>query len=328
MIGRGKHNEVYLYEVTEQDLLVGDSTTAAYRVGNVLMFAEKRSVSLGKESARADDFSAALEYLDQIAQQSNQPEPDSRAQLSALAAQVTMRDENLRDLTEKIELRDELLRDLSETLKSQKQDNELLHAALKNTQAQLAVDELKCNEMYDDLQHASEETFTMESTLERVMEEKFALEQELAERICELVELDLQNDDLRKQLTVPVPLFEPVAESAATPVPIPVVGFADQSSSPLPGEQPEVVAPENREPQILTMASGKQIHILHEFPAPPRPSLLGRAGHALTSALRVMAIILFAAFILAAASVITTAQINHSSFGDALDLLLKSLNLI
>lgn len=323
MIGRGKHNEVYLYEVTEQDLLVKDSVVAAYKPGNVLIFADKRSVSLGNESARADDFSAALEFLDHRTQQNDQDELDSRAQLSTLSAQVSLRDESLKELTEKIELRDELLRDLSETLKSQKQDNELLHAALKNTQTQLAVDELKCNELVDDLQHVSEETFTMGSTLERIMEEKLALEQELAERITELLELDLQNNELRRQLIAPQPSHE--AATGAVSFTAPHAGLsdpvADGQATPALARQ---VPPDS---QILTMASGKQIHILHEFPSAPKPSPLSRAKLALTSILRTLAIILFAAFILAAASIITTAQINHVSFGDALDLLLKSLDL-
>jgi hypothetical protein len=75
------------------------------------------------------------------------------------------------------------------------------------------------------------------------------------------------------------------------------------------------------------MASGKQIHILHEFPAAPKLSLSARAGHTLISGLRIVMIVLFAALALAAASVITTAQVNHISFGDALDLVLRSLNL-
>jgi hypothetical protein len=322
MIGRGKYNDIYLYEVTEQDLLLDNGRENVYRAGTVLMFADRRKVELGSEFARGEDLAAAKEYLDHGGWPDNPQRTTYGSEVAALASQVTLRDESLRSLTEKIEQRDELLRDLSESLKSQKQDNELLHAQLERARAQLAVDEIRHNELVGDLQNVSAETHTIESTLERVMEEKFKLEQELAERITELVELDLQNDDLRKQISEPRPVTDSLLLTGFPPV-IPE-GIAEGL--------PDLSYPENHsakpdDTRVLTMASGKKIHVLHEFPTAPPRTVLAHAGHTLTSVLRVLMIVLCAALLLGVASVVTTAQVNGISYGAALDLITKSLGL-
>jgi hypothetical protein len=359
MIGRGRHSDVYLYEVTEQDLLFDEGTATTYRVGNVLIFGDKRTVNLGSELACAEDLAAAQEYLAQREDQGGQQKEQGDEQVSKLAAltsQIGSRDESLRNLTEKIEQRDELLRDLSESLKSQKQDNELLHALLEQARARLAVDELRHNELVDDLQHVSKETHTIESTLERVMDEKFRLEQELAERITELVELDLQNVELRRQLFAPSAPGTGTGVASDTDVVAEAYAAIQASSfrgsdlnsdavikpiaSPTPnsksandedisaGFSTGLTGLTGEDPQVLTMASGKKIHILHEFPTAPKQTPGARVEHAFTSALRIAAIILIAVFLLGSASVIATAQVNDLSYGAALDLLIKSIGLL
>jgi hypothetical protein len=336
MIGRGRQGDVYLYEVTEQDLLFDDGTATAYHAGNVLMFVDRHNVGLGNEFARADDLAAAREYLSREDWRSGWQEDEHLSRLTALKSQIDSRDESLRNLTEKIEQRDELLRDLSESLKTQKQDNELLHAQLEWTRTQLAVDELKRNELVDDLQHVSEETHTIESTLERVMDEKFRLEQELAERITDLVELNLQNDDLKRQLSAPpAPTWPPGSPEPSAPNTSPTAAPGDAVPS-VPGAvggmatgAPGIAtaAVDSEDLRVLTMASGKKIHVLHEFPAAPKQTAAARVAHAVVSLLRVVAIVIFAALVLGTASVVATAQVNGISLGAALDLIMGSIGL-
>ncbi|MDR3036928.1 MAG: hypothetical protein LBU31_00745 [Coriobacteriales bacterium] len=367
MIGRGRHNDIYLYEITEQDLLLGEVARSIYRAGNVLMFADKRAVNLGREFACADDLSAAKEFLDhewwddrqsaidETASESGQTRNETAsssatsetnaADGASAAARTTERDpklfrrEDLRSLTEKIEQRDELLRDLSESLKSQQQVNSVLHAQLEQARKQLVVDELRQNEMVDDLQSVSVETHTIESTLERVMEEKFRLEEELAERITELVDLNLQNDDLRKRLVethevseftvaTTVPLAQAVPATSA--IKAPATETIEVRATPV-GESDERQLTSRamyfEDSQIITTASGKQIHIMHEFPSTSGKTMLARVGRSLLSGLRVAAIILFAVLILSVGSVVVTAHFNGIPYGAALDLILSNLGL-
>jgi hypothetical protein len=344
VIGHGRYDGVYLYEVTEQDLLLGIEGATTYHVGNVLMFADKRKVDLGNEFACAEDIAAAKEYLSHERQQSGQaesaPESDrTESELAALTSRITTQDENVRILTEKIEQRDELLRDLSESLKAQKQDNELLHAQLERARTQLAVDEIKQSELVDDLQHVSAETHTIESTLERVMDEKFRLEQELAERITDLVELNLQNDELRKQLLEPAgaSAFMAAAEPGMSkPEATTSAARASEAraSAAMPGTEVTTGDPSDtnnaapdQDVRVLTMASGKRIHVLHEFPTAPKPTFATRTQRAFILAARVVAIMLFAILLLGVASVFATAQVNGISYGMALDLIVDSIRL-
>ncbi|MDR0347511.1 MAG: hypothetical protein LBH56_03970 [Coriobacteriales bacterium] len=357
MIGRGRYNDVYLYEVTEQDLLLGEDVAKTYRVGNVLMFMDKRAIDLGAELARAEDLAAAKEYLTQgewhPAQgewQNSRPDYPLQAQTSQeplqaqtdnLASRIASQEESLRELTEKIEQRDELLRDLSESLKAQKRDNEFLHEQLEQARAQLAVDEIRHNELVDDLQHVSEETFTIETTLERVIDEKFRLEQELAERITELVEMSLQNDDLKRQLVEPECLGAAAAAGAATATAgvnasagagatVGTTGGVAMNDEALSlgafGTDEDLSV--GGDSRVLTMSSGKKIHVLHEFPTAPKPTLVSRVSHAFTAIVRVAVIILFATLVLAATSIFATAHVNDISYGAALDLVMQSLNLL
>jgi hypothetical protein len=320
MIGRGKHNNVYLYEVTEQDLLLDDGLENIYHAGTVLMFTDRREVGLGNEFARGEDLAAAKEYLDQSDWHDDRKDSAYESELAALTSQVILRDESLRDLTEKIEQRDELLRDLSESLKSQRQDNELIHAQLEQARTQLVVNEIRHNELVGDLRHVSEETHTIENTLERVMEEKFKLEQELAERITDLVELNLQNDDLKKRISESRSSIDsPTLAETTTSI------FADAADEPSSASDPESL-PTESDAHVLTMASGKKIHVLHEFPTAPRQTTSARIGHAFASGLRVALVILCAILLLGVASVVTTAHVNEISYGAALDLIMRSLS--
>jgi hypothetical protein len=300
------------------------------------MFADKRAVGLGSELARADDLAAAKEYLRRTRQQDDRPRQESQSEQARQALvepvpEAVSQDEGVRRLTEKIEQRDELLKDLAESLKAQKRDNELLYEQLEQARRQLAVDELRHNELVDDLQHISEETLTIESTLEKVIDERFRLEQELAERITELVELSLQNDDLKKQMD----RLEQSVGTSPSAGPIQPVAGADadaNTAEPVmrlteddPNTNESLSAEQN--PRVLTMSSGKKIHILHEFPTAPKPTLITHANHAFTTVLRMAAIILFALLVLGAASIIATARVNDISYGDALDLIAQSLNL-
>ena len=343
MIGHGRHNDVYLYEVTEQDLLLGDEARSLYRVGNVLMFTDKRDASLGREFACADDLSAAKEYLDHELWDEGQSTADgstgadtanAAAMVSSQDSEPVFRDESLRSLTEKIEQRDELLRDLSESLKSQQQVNGVLHAQLEQARKQLVADELRQSEMVDDLQCVSVETHTIETTLERVVEEKYRLEEELAERITELVDLNLQNDDLRKQLfethrvteltaaaTAPLTSAAPAASvthvAATEAIKVRATPVSESTERQMTGR-----ATYFEDSQIITTASGKQIRIMHEFPLVSKRTLPARIGRFLLSGLRVAAIILFAVLILGVGSVVVTAHLNNIPYGAALDLIL------
>jgi regulator of replication initiation timing len=332
MIGRGKHNDIFLYEITEQDLLIGGGSDVAYSVGNVLMFADKKAVVLGTEFAFADDLDAAKEFLDQKEKQEVASYKTRRIDKASLdlRSQIAEKDENLRSLTEKIEQRDELLRDISESLKSQKQENELLHLQLTQAREQLVVDELVRSELVDDLQNVSKDTHTIESTLEHVLEEKYNLEQELAEKITDLVELNLQNDDLRKQLSNPMKASLSQSNSLNR-VKAPLMDMPAVADTPavalVSDSTPNMKTKAYSETQVLTMSSGKRIHVLHEFPENIRSGLLAGIRHVLFSFTKIFAVAVVSIALLMVVSVIATAGTNGISHGNALDLILRQLGL-
>jgi len=341
LIGRGRYKDLYLYEITAQDLLLPEGASNTYRVGNVLIYPDKRHVGLGRELACADDIFAAKEFLDDrgfqgvehtadneaeaqddapaIETQAESAVESSTAYSTALAEaarlqeEIHHRDENLLDLNVKIEQRDELLRDLSESLKTQKEDNELLRAVLENTRERVKLDALSREELIDDLEKVSGTTENLGAELERALEEKFTLEQELAERITELLELSLQNEELKSEalgLEADRILQQSEPEHDSTgrersPAPLVLGTFSDEN-------------------QIVTMASGKQIHIYHEFPRAPKRSLPTRLRLVVGSALRALVIVVFASLVLLAASVFATSRVNDISYGDSLDLFLES----
>ncbi len=322
MLGRGKQNDIFLYEITEQDLLVGGESVAAYSVGNVLMYADKKTVTLGAELARADDLDAAKEYLKQKDKYGAGSHKDRRLDqaYSEMYSQIAEKEESLKALTKKIEQRDELLKDIAETLKSQREENELLHLQLKKAREQLAVDELIRNELFDDLQNVSKDTHTIESTLEHVMEEKYSLEQELAEKITNLVELDLQNDELRR-------LLENTALSNDTKANRIDAEYAPNPASINAESKITSVKASAQPSQILTMASGKEIHVMHEFSKPHKTGFLSNSKHIMSSALKIFGTAVIAMALIATISIITTAATNGISQGEALDMMLERFGL-
>ena len=319
MIGCGIYQDAYLYEVTEQDLLLKHQATSKYRIGNILMFADRQAIGFGREFALAEDLLSAKAYLDTKNSRSLQGCIGYGQKLESLTTRVACQDDSLLELSKQIAQRDELLRDLAESLNMQKRDNELLHLQLVKAHEQLAADQLKNNELFDDLQFISSETHAIEAALSRVMEEKCKLEQELAERITDLIELNLQNDDLRKQLD------GPAASLAYTKTQNQVAHMG----SVVPGSTDCAVGNSPKSPDVNVQAdmanSGKQIHILHEFPAASRHSSFTGLNRLIFSLLRVFVIIAASIMVLGAASIIATAQVNDISFGTALDLIIKSL---
>jgi hypothetical protein len=291
VISRGKHGEYLLYEVTEQDLLLKSEAVAAYRVGNVLIFADRKSIGFGNELARADDIFAAKEYLE-----------TSSPQATALTRRF---ESELEALREKIDQRDELLRDLADNLRIQKVENELLLQRLQESQELIATAELSRSEMVDDLHQVSAETQMMEANLQRTFDEKAQLEQELASRLTEIVELNLLNSELSRQIQH--------ADAAGD------VGLLAPGSL--------AAAPEAADgAQVLTMTSGRQVHLYHEFPYTARSGLPGRLSGGVRSVLRIVLVAAAAVAVLLATSVLATAAANQVSLGEALDVLVGSLN--
>ena len=363
MIGRGKYRDIHLYEVTRQDLLFETKADPPYDAGNILMFSDRRSIALGRESARARNLQAAKEYLDErrpldahpnIAESSRpsahqyshpntspstspsaslgaspsaslgaQPTTTEPQRAAQLASRLSLQEKTLEELSEKITQRDQLLRELTERLHSQRQDNELLQGRLSNANEQLAEGELKYGELVDDLHNASKKTQNLEATLEQVTEEKYQLEQELAERITDLLELNLKNDDLSRRL-------EQSARSAKndTKQPTSARPISTQPASAKPASaQPEKQQAMKADTRVITLASGDEVHILHEFPEPPKRPLSQRALHILFSVLRSCGVILAAVLVLIAAGVITTSYLNDISYASAFDLMVKEIDL-
>jgi len=363
MINRGRHNHLHLYEVTKQDLLIPTEKAAGYHPGNVLIFADKKAVDLGNELARADDMATAREYL-----------ANSE---TLLYEHIQVLESQIKDYTTRIEQRDGLLRDISDDLRYERDTAAFLQKQLDEAQYQLEIEALSKHELVGDLQHVSAETHTVEIALEKTVNEKIRLEQELASHLADLVELNLQNDDLKRQLSSvtgslassppgssppgssppgssPPGSSPPVSSppGSSPPVSSPPASSPPASSSPItnasapasPALDPTAVqtplfVPEHQdgsmrqttegfgEPQedgrVLTVSSGKQIHIYHEFSVPPARSKRAMASMVLRTILRVIGVVLVVAALSVILSVVATAQLNDVSFGEALDLLIK-----
>jgi hypothetical protein len=280
MINKGRRGHLFLYEVTEQDLMIPDELAKAYRPGNVLVFADKKSVGLGGELARADDLESAYDYI-----QNNGAIMYGRAM--ELQAKVN-------DLNDRIRQRDELLGDLSEDLRCERQINDILRAQIDDVRSRIHQDELSREELVGDLQTVSEEMQGYEAALEKTINEKLELESELASRITDLVELNVQYDELKAQL-------ELSAQKA---------GQGDDGDR----------LPETG--QIVTVGSGKQVHVYHEFPQAPRRTLRTATSLGARLLLRACLAVCVAMLLIVLLSVAATAQFNGISMGEALDLLL------
>lgn len=388
MIKRGRHNDVLLFEITDQDLLETGVFSSSYSSGNILLFTNQQSICIGQELARADDLACALEFLGDgqlfvetgFGSESlpatppatppttteNIPLLDSKLidSINSLSLQPTtcqttvsclplegsvsepvshppaaLVDQQINELNHRIEQRDGLLHDLSEQLQQQKDENELLNLMLEHTQSQLMQDAASRDELMDDLQQASTNTYVIENNLERIMEEKYLLEQELAEKITQLMESSMANDDLRRRLDKQP--GNTSNESVATENAANEISTDEKTRAvPLAGEtvvsdQPESVAatlpPDNlpvAQPpeanQVLTMSGGKQIHIYHEFPVAKRQPLAQIRSFS-RGLLQTATILLLFAILTLAGSVLATSWTNSISYGQALDLIFRNV---
>lgn len=295
MLYKGKRDGIYFYELTESDLIWDEPKHKHYRVGNVLLFTDKKQIALGLEQVKADDLATAYDYLDGNIHESHSSGPYSPEAFALLKEQLERSEAHLQQ-------RDDLLRDLSADLESQRNSNQVLIAQLEHMREQISIEKISRDEVIDDLEVASAETFRKDQELQETLEAKTQLEQELAARICELLELDSANSDLQKRLQEQV-----MPENQA---PSPSVNSSE-------GSMPTA--------QILTSTSGKQIHVYHEFPS-SKAGIPRRAGSSLGGLLRVIGFILLALLIFVLGSVVATAALNDISLGEALDTTLSILS--
>jgi len=298
MLFKGKHDGYYLYELTDTDLIWEDTPKDHYLLGNVLLFDNKNNIALGSELVKADDLDTALSYLElglenaSFAYHSSQDPPELLQQ-------------QLADAKASIGKRDELLRDLTSDLESQRYSNRMLIAQLENLREQVSIEKVTRNEVLGDLEYVSAETYRKDQELEKAIDAKNQLEQELAARICELLELDSANADLQKRLEQrDFDESGPLQKHSASPTHI------DQPDSPIG--------------MVYTMPSGKQIHIYHEF-TPTNHKSRKRMLSALRGFLRFFLMIFIGGLVFLAGSVIATARLNSLTWGEALDITLKAL---
>ena len=361
LIGRGKHTNLLLFEITEQDLLETESLTIEYSVGNVLLFDETQTIGLGAELARADDLSCAIEFLGLSSEDlglnnagvgpgaegvspnaegvgpSAEGVGQSAEELSlgnsAAVYSETPEKTAILELQLRIEQRDGLLSDLNEKLRHQRDEIDLLQLLLDQTQAQLALDAASRDELMDDLKQASANTMVIETNLEQVMEEKFMLEQELAEKITELIESSMTNDNLRRQLNGyrEAPASKDQSYGDKLDGSPPEYQAGGSMGSGCPSVSPGGVTPVSAatadalSAQTLTMSSGKQIHIYHEFPSQPRRGLIQGLNNLGTALLKACALLLLAVAMTLVGSILATSLNNDISYGQALDLILRNV---
>ncbi|MCL2632537.1 MAG: hypothetical protein FWD45_05585 [Coriobacteriia bacterium] len=383
MIRRGQQNNILLFEVTEQDLLDTDAFPATYQAGNVLLFDNRQTIRIGLELARADDFSCAVEFLSEgefgsltvvndgasggvvgaelgaalplesLVQQETEnaflqktyAETDSSA-IVALSAEIEQ-------LNIRLAQRDGLLGDFNQKMKLQQDEIDLLQIILNQTQSQIALQEASQDELIDDLKQASASTQMVELNLERIIEEKYMLEQELAEKIVELLESSMINDSLQRQLdrikeqdnvdkTTPLepviptfteekpdnqPLYSADLERFEIDAEV-VSGCREYPHSPAVGTQSEdesfFAAIEKQVSQVLTMSGGKQIHVYHEFPTLTKQRPGEVVKQVLFACIKAAAVLALIGVLTLIGSVIATSINNSVSLGQALDLIIKS----
>ncbi|MDR0500754.1 MAG: hypothetical protein LBG97_05860 [Coriobacteriales bacterium] len=376
MIYKGRYQNLYLYEVTEQDLILKGEAMQEYSVGNVLVFSDRKNIQFGSQLIRADDMESALEFfqsdpdyssiMQDVASEDMQDE-----QFTSNTAEQSFNNRTLNDLSltklsnddppsddlesinahlrSEIEKRDELLRDISENLNIQRDHNEALKSALLEAQERLTVNDITQEEMLSDLENISAETQTIELTLERTLEEKSQLEAELAKSIAEFIELNFQNDDLRRRLdelnskveansssTTPSasPTATPSATSTTAPTQTPASALNSiPTSTSVPASAPTATTASTpahpfintRQGSMYTLPSGKNIQVYHEFPRPTRRSGTATFALGVRTIIRTFALILLGILVVIAVSVFATAQVNHTSLGDALNALLALL---
>jgi len=316
MIYKGKHVGYYLYELTETDLMWEDCPRNNYQVGNILLFRNKRDIALGSEHVKADDLPTALAYLDAGLEFANPTIHSSPEKLALLNQQLA-------EAQTSIDKRDDLLRDLAADLESQRYSNKMLIAQLESLREQISIEQLSRNEVLGDLEIVSAETYRKEQELQRAIDAKTQLEQELAARICELLELDSANAELQKRLsqhnfaTASVPVTDSSRPGGTSQeIQTTAVGSALSTQ-----DDCELIGSIG---QVYTMPTGKQIHVYHEFPL-SRSRRRKRGVSALKGLIRVLGLAILGALLFLAGSVLATARLNDLSLGEALDTTLKAL---
>lgn len=311
MVYRGKREGFYLYEVTESDLILETQDQAQYHVGNVVLFSDKNDISLGRESAKADDFATALEYLSEKSDISATPLAYESEYLASLKRQLQQSEADVRK-------RDELLYDVTSQLDSQRYSNQMLIAQIANLREQMSIEQITRDEVISDLEVASAETFRMDQELQETLEAKMQLEQELAARICDLLELDSEKEELQKRLS----------ENGSDEAAVQASEDAEHKSDKPNIQENNTLDTSSatgriRDTEVITLPSGKQIQINHEFPA-AKPAKQQSAARIVLGAARVLVLIIIALVVFVAGSVVATAHFNNLSFGEALDVILKN----
>jgi len=305
MINRGHFNGHFLYELTEQDLLLSDYCWQGYKAGNVLIYTDRHDVRLGSQIARADDLESAREYLADGRMDRQAAGAGGGGRADSPGGQTDSRDSQIDSLSNMLCQRDELLRDMADSLEVQKDHNQMLSAQLDMAKQRLTADSISRDELLGDLQNASAEQLSVEQALALSVHEKNELEGELAKMIADLVELRLQKDDLERQLT-----------ASALP------------ASPQPAtEALEPAKAQGGDTEILTMASGKQVYVYHQFPEAKRRNLAGSLSLAANAIARIAVLLLLALVLVLATSVAATAHLNGISPGESLNLILSSLGM-
>ncbi|MCL1891053.1 MAG: hypothetical protein FWG00_03415 [Coriobacteriia bacterium] len=312
MINKGRFNNLHLYEVTEQDLLIPTEKSAHYRQGNVLIFADKKNIDFGFELAKADDLTAAQEYLANSETLMYERIQELEGQIQQLNVGIQQREGLLQDLT--ADLRHE--RDISGVLKQE----------LEEAYEKLEVELASRDELVGDLQQASAGTHTVEAALQKTLDEKEKLTQELATHVVDLVDLDLQNKELKRLLE------QATKSSEKAPAAISVADDTSKNPSTL-SAAPTSVAPLSTpanaaslanaadNSSVLTMSTGKQVHVYHEFSAPPKRGTKALVSGAIRNIVRIGTVVFVAAVVALALSVVATAYLNKVSFGEAFDIL-------
>ncbi len=302
MLYKGKRDGYYLYELTDTDLIWEEQDQDRYLIGNVLLFANKNDIALGRESIKADDLATALDYLKgdvEFLEETGGPQQEIIASLKSQLAESEAKTFWL----------DGLLHDLTADLESQRYSNQMLIAQLESLREQISIEQLSRNEVMGDLELASAETYRMDKELQEAIDAKSQLEQELAERICELLELDSANHELQNRL------HKQGFEDAEV-----VMHKPDDAHLPLRSKT-RSYAPEA---QVFTTSTGKLIQVYHEFPV-SKNKVRRRGISAIQGFVRVVGLIALGILIFIAGSVLATARLNGLSLGEALDLTLKTL---
>lgn len=269
-----------------------------------MIFPEEKSVSFGSELTLAKDIFVAKEHLQ-----------DGGSQIIALVQQYSTQIETLQL---QINQRDELLRDLSDKLRRKNTENVSLRNNLLEAQDIIATVELSRDEMIVDLTQVSVDTQLLEANLQHAITEKTLLESELASRLTEIVELNMLNNELESQILREnsdrddnTTLFD---RSDTQELTTSVLGSIQKDKETQAGMS-----------QSLSLSSGREVYIRHQFSGHLRHNLADKVITALRQSCCITLVIVSLLVMIIAASIFVTAAINRSTAGEALDVLITRL---